>query len=119
MNALFDDYDEEPNRRLLATIASAFGQVVEFHSREANSFVVGTTGTAPTKTTFVPDNIPPPLVNLVHQSLENGRVVTPNALLGYAPLSDRQNVASVLIAGAQMRIRSAIVKILPPRILVN
>lgn len=119
MNAFFDDYDDEPNLRLLATIDTAFGQVFEFHTREVNSFVVGTTGTAPTKTTFVPDNIPPPLVNLVHRSLETGQLVTPNALLGYAPVSDRQNVTSVLIARGQMRIRSAIVKLLPPRILVN
>ncbi len=119
MNALFDDYDDEPNRRLLATIASAFGQVVEFHPREGNSFVVGTTGPAPAKMTFVPDNIPPPLVNIVLRSLESGRMITPNALLGYPPVTDRQNVASVLIAGAQMRKRSAIVKLVPPRVLVN
>ena len=119
MNAFYDDYDDEPNLRLLATIASSFSQVVEFHTRKSNSFVVGTTGTAPTKMTFVPDNIPPPLVNVVYQSLETGRVITPNMLLGYPPISDRQNVASVLIAGEQMRVRSAIVKILPPRILVN
>ena len=119
MNAFFDDYDDEPNRRLLATIASAFGQVVEFHPREANAFVVGTTGTAPTEMTFVPDNIPPPLVNIVRRSLETGRIITPNALLGYPPVSDRQNVASILFADAQMRKRSAIVKIFPPRILVN
>ncbi len=119
MNAFFDDYDDEPNRRLLATIASAFSQVVEFHFREATSFVVGTTGPAPTKISFVLDNIPPPLVNIVRRALETGRVITPNALLGYPPVSDRQNVASVLIAGAQMRIRRFIVSFVPPRILVN
>ena len=119
MNAFFDDYDDEPNLRLLATIALSFSQVVEFHPREANAFVVGTTGTAPTKMTFFPDNIPPPLVNIVRRSLESGRIITPNALLGYPPVSDRQNVASILFADAQMRKRSAIVKILPPRILVN
>ena len=119
MNAFFDDYDDEPNRRLLATIASAFGQVVEFHSRQANSFVVGTTGPVPAKMAFVPYNIPPQLVDTVRRSLETGRAITPNALLGYKPVSDRQNVASVLIAGAQVRKRSAIIRILPPRILVN
>lgn len=119
MNAFFDDDDDEPNLRLLATIASAFGQVVAFHTRETNSFVVGTTGAVPVKVTFATDDIPPPLVDIVHRSLETGRVITPNMLLGYAPVSDRQNVASVLIAGAQMKNRSAIVKNLPLRLLVN
>lgn len=119
MNAFFDNFDDEPNQRLLATIASAFGQVVEFHSREANSFVVGLTGPAPAKMRFVPDNIPPALVNIVRRSLETGRVIRPSSLLGYPPVTDRQNVVSVLIAGAQMRKRRAIVNILPPRILVN
>jgi len=119
MNAFFDDNDDEPNRRLLATVASAFGQVIEFHPSNTNAFVVGTTGTAPTGMTVVPDNIPPPLVNVVRRTLEAGRIITPNALLGYPPVTDRHNVASVLNASAQMRRRSAIVKILSPRILVN
>ena len=119
MNAFLDDHDDEPNRRLLATIASAFDQVVEFHSRESNSFVVGTTGRAPTKMTFVAKNIPPALVEIVRRSLETGRVIAPSALLGYPPVTDNQNVASVLIAGAQMRLRRSIVSLLPPRILLN
>lgn len=119
MNAFFDDNNDEPNRRLLATVASAFKRVVEFHSREANSFVVGTTGNVPAKMTFAPEKVYPPLVNIVRRSLQTSRLITPNALLGYPPISDRHNVASILNADAQMERRSGLVKILPPRILVN
>lgn len=119
MNAFFDPVNMEPNRRLLATIASAFSPLFEFHLADANSFVVGMAGPPPDDISFFLETVPSILVGMVGRSLESGKLITPEMLLGYEPVTDRQNIFSLLIANAQMRMRSSIVSSMPPRILVN
>lgn len=119
MNAFFDDQDDTPNRRLLATIAASFDQVVEFHLPDANSFVVGSTATIPGEVVIDSGRIPAPLVGIVRRSLQSGRLVAAETLLEDAPITDQHNLASILLAHAQMRKRRVIVELLPPRMLIN
>jgi predicted membrane-bound spermidine synthase len=119
MNAFFDDADDAPNRRLMATVATAFGTVVRFDVRQANGFVVGTNGLMPGPMELSPAGIPPSLVNLVLRTLASGTVVGPSHLAGQPPLTDRHNVASLLFAESYLKRRRAIVEVLSPRVLVN
>ena len=119
MNAFFDDADDIPNRRLMATVAAAFGTVVRFDLKDSNGFVVGTNGLMPEGVAFSPAGIPPGLVGLVGGTLASGKVVGPAQLAGQSPLTDRHNVASLLFADSHLKRRRAIVEVLSPRVLVN
>lgn len=119
MNAFFDDQDNTPNRRLLATIAASFDRVVEFYLPDANSFVMGLTAAIPDERVIDTRRIPAPLVGIVRRSLQSGRLVATETLLENVPITDQHNVASVLLAQAQMRKRRTIVRLLPPRMLIN
>jgi predicted membrane-bound spermidine synthase len=119
MNAFFDPVDEAPNRRLLATIAASFRQVFEFHVPGINAFVVATASSAPKDIAFSLKGVPPPLLEVVGKSLSSGRLVTRAMLRGYEPMTDQQNLFSILMAAAQMTIRKDLVANLPPRVLVN
>ncbi len=119
MNAFYDSSDITPNRRLQATIASAFSPVFEFPLAEANSFIVGMAGPPSEEVSFSLETVPTVLAGIVGKSLKSGRLLTPEILRGYAPVTDRHNVFSILIAAAQMERRKYIVRDLPPRVLVN
>lgn len=119
MNAFFDDANDAPNRRLMATVAAAFGTVMRFDLRDANGFVVGTNGLMPQAVEFSPAGIPPGLVDIVWRTLASGKVVGPVQLAGQPPLTDRHNIASLLFADSHLKRRRAIVEVLSPRVLVN
>jgi len=119
MNAFFDDEDDGPNRRLIATVAAAFGTVARFDLPEANGFVVGVTGAMPQAITFSAEGIPPHLVDVVYRTLAAGKVVGREHIDGYPPLTDRHNVASLLFAPSHLKKRRALVEVLSPRVLLN
>ncbi len=119
MNAFVDERDEEPNRRLLATVAAAFPRVVEFRLSASNAFVVGTTGGVVEKVSPDLDKIPVHLKDLVARSLLSGRLIERRDLLGVPPVTDDQNVFSVIFADAQMRLRRDFVGLFPPQVLLN
>jgi spermidine synthase len=119
MNAFFDARNEVPNRRLLATVRDAFSRVYYFHRPELNTFVVGMNGGAPANVSFNFDRAPPVLQSVLRNALRAGVEVRDRDLLGYAPLTDRQNLFELLTAEAQMRRRREIVTALPARVLVN
>ncbi len=119
MNVFFDPENDVPNKRLLATVSVAFKQVYAFQLRNANSFVVATASIAPEGIEFSLEGVPHALRQTVGNSLSSGRLVTRESLLGYEPLTDRQNLFSTLIASARMRYRSLIVSYIHPRALVN
>ena len=118
LNAFFDSENEEPNRRVLATIDAAFGKVFAFQLANINSFVVGTTS-PPQDVIFSLEGVPAVLLNSVRRSLGAGKVVTRDMLRGYKPFTDQHNVFALLIADAQMRYRKDIVTYLQARTLLN
>ncbi len=119
MNAFLDEHDEEPNRRLLATVAAAFPRVVEYRSPAGIAFVVGTTGRVVKEVSPELDKVPAHLRDVVAQTLLSGRPIARRDLLGVPPVTDDQNVFSVIFADAQMRLRRKVVGLFPTHILVN
>lgn len=119
LNAFFDFENEEPNKRLLATIDAAFGRVFAFQATDINFFVVGTTSPPQQDVTFSLKVVPAALLNSVRKSLEAGKVINREMLRGYEPFTDRHNVYASLIANARMKHRKDIVANLQPRILLN
>jgi predicted membrane-bound spermidine synthase len=119
MNAFLDENDEQPNRRLLATVAAAFPRIVEFRSPVGNAFVVATTGPVVARFSLDTDKIPADLQVIVAQTLSTGRLIQQQDLIGIKPVTDDQNVFSVIFAGAQMRLRRQLTKLFPPHVLVN
>ncbi|MEK9726290.1 MAG: fused MFS/spermidine synthase [Rhodospirillaceae bacterium] len=119
MNAFFDDEDETPNRRLLATIASAFPTVVLYRPGEGNAFVAALNRPVESAVSYDLAGIPEPLRPAVLGTLDAARLVRPATLLGYAPVSDRQNHFSILMAGARMAQRQWLTNALPARFLMN
>ncbi len=119
MNAFLDERDEEPNRRLLATVAAAFPRVVEFRSPVRNAFVVATTGNVVEEISLDTDKIPAHLRYVVARTLTSGHLVGRHDLIGVSPVTDDQNVFSVIFADAQMRLRQYLAGVFPPTVLVN
>ena len=119
MNAFLDERDEEPNRRLLATVAAAFPRVVEYRSLAGSAFVVGTTGRVVEEVSPDLDKVPAHLRDVVARTLLSGRLIARRDLLGVPPVTDDQNVFSVIFADAQMRLRRNVVGLFPPQVLVN
>lgn len=119
MNVFLDEQDEAPNRRLLATIAAAFPRVVEFRSPVGNGFIVATTGRIAKEIAPAGDNVPHFIREAVSQTLASGRLVEPRDIKGVRPVTDDQNMFSVIFADAQMRLRRNLVAQFPPHVLVN
>jgi predicted membrane-bound spermidine synthase len=126
MNAFFTGGDEEPNRRLLATVASAFPGVFEFRSAGSevepamyNAYVVATAGDRAPGSIALPPGLPDLLAGLVARTLAAGRRVTAADLGGAAPVTDDGNVFGVLQAAAQLRFRAFLAQELPPHVLLN
>jgi len=119
MNAFFDPDGRSANMRLLATVHDAFPRLYLFHEADLNTFVVGLVGPPPADIRFPVDNVPPVLRAMLNRALAAGAPVTATELLGYAPLSDQQNLFALLAAEAQMQRRREIVRSLPARVLVN
>ena len=119
MNAIFDYVDEEPNRYLLATVASAFRVVYEFRIPESNAFIVAKQRSDDTRSDIDLDRVPDPIKDIVAQVLSSGRVVTRRMLMGARPVKDEHNTFSVLYAPAYIRYRQYLVKQIPSNILLN
>ncbi len=119
MNVFLDERNDEPNRRLLATVAAAFPRVVEFRSPEGNAFVVATTGRVAAEIGPDTDKVPAHLRDLVARTLSSGRLISRRDLVGVRPITDEHNVFSVIFADAQMRLRRLLVRQFPPHVLVN
>ncbi|MCZ6862110.1 MAG: fused MFS/spermidine synthase [Alphaproteobacteria bacterium] len=119
MNAIFDDIDEEPNRHLLATVASAFRLVYEFRMPNANAFIVAKQSSDDARSDIDLDRVPDPLWGIVARTLSSGRLVTRQMLIGARPVTDARNTISVLFAPANMRDRQLLVDLIPTNILLN
>ena len=119
MNTLLDRRNEQPNRRLLATVASAFDRVFEFRSPGGNAFIVATNGNSPEKIALDSADVPASLLVTINQTLLSGRSVRQQDLIGYQAVTDDHNVFSVLYADTEIALRRSLVRYLPPHVLIN
>jgi hypothetical protein len=100
-------------------VAAAFPRVFEFHSPVGNEFIVATMGSAVEENSPDTDKVPARLREAVSRTLATGHLVEPRELTGARPITDEQNVFSVIFADAQMRLRRKVVRLFPPHVLVN
>lgn len=119
MNLFFDAANNEPNRRLLATIASAFSNIYVSGIPGQNVFLVGTSFAAPAKIEVETPGLPNQIAQQVEYSVTNGQQVPRETLRFTQPISDNHNVFSLLFAEANMKDRQFLARFLPPNILVN
>ena len=119
MNAFLDDRDEEPNRRLLATLAAAFPQVAEYRVLKGNAFVVANTGRVSENIRANIAEVPDHLREIVAKTILSGRRVRRDDLADVRPVFDDQNVFSLIFSDAQMRLRLGLARMFPPHVLVN
>ncbi len=64
------------------------------------------------------DKVPAHLRDALSRTLATRRLVEPRELTGVRPVTDDQNVFSVIFADAQMRLRRNLVALFPPHVLV-
>ncbi len=119
MNVFFDSENDEPNRRLLATIAASFSNIFVSGIPGANVFIVGTSVAAPGKIEVETDGLPEQLARQVKFSATNGVQIPPDALRYVEPISDDHNIFSLLFAEANLNERKYLAGFLPPIVLVN
>lgn len=119
MNAVLSSETDEGNRRLLATIASAFPRLFVSGLPDGNIFIVGTLGTVAQNLSVEAANLPDDLSALVEYSVTGSRPVSPMIYQYWDPISDEHNTFSVLFADTHLRTRESLVRMLPPSMLVN
>jgi spermidine synthase len=119
MNAFFDDNNNETNKRLLATIGSAFPKLFLAGVEGGNIFIVGTAGEIPNTLHVPKSKIPSKVANLVRFAISQTRRVRPETYLDAEPVTDDHNIFSMLYADANMIERQYLAKSVPADILVN
>lgn len=119
MNAFFDEENEESNRRLLATIATAFPNLFASRIQGGNFFIVGSSGPAPRVVTVKSSDLPDEVAASVKMSVSGSSPVRPDFYRYSAPVSDDHNIFGVLFANANMAQRKFIAGLLPASVLVN
>ncbi len=119
MNTFFDSTDDEPNRRLLATMATAFSNLYVSGIDDGNIFVVASALAKSPKLTIEENGLTGQLANLVAFSVSGSRKVSPDFFKYSEPISDDHNIFSLLFADANMAQRQYLAGILPPHILIN
>lgn len=128
MNSFLDSLDETPHRRILATVAAVFKQVLNFQTPLVagtpikNTYIAATNGMFPSKININGDDLPamlPDLLNSLQKTLSAGELVTSELLAGFEPVTDDHNIFTVLLANSRMRFRSYFVEAMSPKILVN
>ena len=119
MNAFFDSEKTEPNRRLLATIATSFPRMFLSGILGGNAFIVGTLRVAPKNIVAESPNMPMEVARLVKFTMSRFSLVSPTFYQYSRPVSDEQNIFGVIFSGANMAMRKSLAGILPPHVLVN
>jgi len=120
MNAFFDDTNNAPNQRLLATIRAAFPNVFVFGDVAENIFLAASQKVRPRHfPNAVINSMPNPIQGPVRALLRSGRRMNVKEIANVAPVSDEHNIFSVLFAPSNMRERKVMAGRLPPWVLVN
>lgn len=119
MNAFFDTVDGQSNDRLLATVSSAFDNTYVYRSGFGNGFIVGSREPRLITQTRDPSRIPAVVRQIVTKTIASGTMVESSIRSDHAPITDLHNVASIVFAGAQMRLRRALARQFPAHVMVN
>ncbi len=119
MNVMLDAKNDEPNKRLLATIASSFPNIFVSGIPGGNVFLVGTSMVAPETIRVEATGLSHQLKNYVEFSISNRQQFTRRDLWFSKPISDDHNIFSLLFADANMEQRKGLTGFLPPRLLIN
>ena len=119
MNSFSEAGKNEPNRRLLATIATAFPRLFVSGISDGNIFIVGALGAVPSNIVAESPNMPIEVAREVKFTMSRFRPVSPTFYRYSRPVSDEQNIFSVLFSATNMAERQYLAGILPPHVLVN
>lgn len=119
MNTFYDSENNAPNQRVLATLASAFGTVLEFRTPSGGGFPVASNGVLPVQVRIDGDRVPESLREIFNATIASGRPITAAEIGGAQPFTDHQNAFSFTFARAEMAHRQAWASGLPPGLLVN
>jgi spermidine synthase len=119
MNAILDDENSEPNRRMFATIATSFPRLYFSGVSGGNSFIVGTSGTAPDRILVEATELPYQIAGMVEFAITSSKRIPPDYYDGARPVSDDHNTYGVLFSAANMATRKFLSGHFPPHILVN
>lgn len=119
MNAILDDNNSAPNKRLLATIATSFPRLYISGFLGGNSFIVGTSGIAPDRILVEATELPPKIAGMVELSVTLSKLIPPGYYEDTKPVSDDHNIFGVLFSESNMATRKFLSGSFPPHILVN
>lgn len=119
MNAFLDDENLEPNRRMLATIATSFPGLYLSGFLGGNSFIVGNSGMAPEQLQVEAEDMPLQIAYGVRFSVVNSQAVPREFFAGASPVTDEYNIFNVLFAESYLEMRRDVSRNYPPHLLVN
>ncbi|MFP6747470.1 MAG: fused MFS/spermidine synthase [Alphaproteobacteria bacterium] len=119
MNTILDAVVEEPNKRLMATIASAFPGLFMSGFQDGNILFVGKSNAR--NVDLIVEDVPMPeqIALIVRTVVLGSKFISPGYYEYSKPVSDDQNIFSILFSDARMAARSYLVGYLPSRMLVN
>jgi spermidine synthase len=122
LNLFFDQDDDYPNQRLLATIAAVFPHLLEFRAPSAtgkflNAYLVASLE-PPSPEAARREVLQTPADNGDALTLGSARLVRREDLAHLEPVTDEHNIFPLLLARSHLRTRSVLSK-LPPHLLVN
>jgi hypothetical protein len=122
MNMFFDQEDDRPNERLLATITSVFPQILELRApsqsgKFLNAYVVAAIGNLAAELAHQEVSKLPPNDNDAF-TLQSARLLRRQDLAHLDPVTDEHNIYPYLLARNHLRARSALSR-LPHHLLVN
>ena len=119
MNTFYDGEHDLPNKRVLATIATAFGVILEFRSPSGGTFLVATNTVLPASVAIKADQLPNDLLDAFNRTVASGRLIEASSIAAAEPFSDQHNSFSFVFARAEMEHRKSWAQGLPPGLLVN
>jgi predicted membrane-bound spermidine synthase len=123
MNLFFDNEDDYPNQRLLATITAAFPQILELRApsrsgKFLNAYVVAGLGPLSPALAHQEASKMSPADDDASDTLASARLVRRQDLAHLEPVTDEHNIFPYLLARSHVRTRSMLSR-LPYHLLIN
>jgi spermidine synthase len=123
MNMFFDNEDEYPNQRLLATITAAFPHILELRApsrsgKFLNAYVVAKLGPLTPDAAHREAFSPSLDDDGAKETLASARLIQRQDLAHLDPVTDEHNIFPYLLAGSHVRTRSILSR-LPHHLLIN
>lgn len=120
MNAFLDSENDEPNMRMLATIAASFPRLYISGFLGGNTFIVGTPPVAaPDQIQVEASDLPAQIAGMVNYSVTVSQQISRDVLADARPVTDDHNIFNVLFVDASIAMRKFVSGRFPPHILVN